>query len=364
MFSTLKSELNKTKQENNLVKKIDSIFTDFILNQSLKDLNQHKNINFYKRIQEHNETNIYKSINSLEIKNLNVLQKKINNRNSEQINKKQLSKDLSLFYSKIYEIYNVIMITLDPVYSYKNDDNKEILFRLSTYEDHINNIKNKKITLKYNYSNSSIIDKRLRIMESAFNNSGNPNLDIDAICKLQSYDNKSMSLYDLKGIKELEKLFFYTNIDNNSKKIEPKYQKLLDQRLDLFYKLYTGKNNKRPKEINSFDKISLLDFDKKSKYCKGKNKSIIKNLPKVDNEFFKLYTKNLHHLNKSLEKRKNNLLKILNFIFIKDKKTNKHIINKKVNYITLTKLNFYTIDNVSRIFLNIQHYFFQSLLIF
>ena len=170
----------------------------------------------------------------------------------------------------------------------------------------------------------------------------------------------SLKLTDLKGIKELEQLFFY----DNSKTMSPQFKKLYQQRLDLFYKLYTGKSNKRPSNIDSFDKISLLDFDKESKYCKGKSKKLFSEMPKIDDSFYKLYTKNLIALNKSLDKRKKNLLKILDYIFIKDKSTNKFKINEKLDEILLYKLTILTIDNVSRIYLNIQHYFFQGLLIF
>ena len=287
---------------------------------------------------------LFKALSDLDIKNLDNLIKnngkkiiKISNLNvkKEFLNsekKNLLVDEISNFYYKIYEIYNAIVSTLDPIYSYKDDNNVDIFFRLSDYKEHLQKIKNRKIQLRKEYSNSSIINKRLRILYDAVDTSGNPSINIDKVCTIDMQnDLNPEKLSDLKGIKELEKLFIQQNKNNIYKsKTVQKSDILYKDRLDYFYKLYTGKSTPRPEDIDSFDKITLLRFDKKSKYCKEPIKTEMKTLPKMEERFYKAYTKNLVAMNKSVEKRKQNLLKILNYIFIR-KNDGTMIINPKID---------------------------------
>ena len=198
MFSKLKNKQEFNK-ENNLVKKIDGIFTDFLINQPIQELgNIDREMNYYTSISKVSKSDLLNAVADLELRKLLLLEKRYkkssvnvdqnvkNNTLTNLKNKKEeVATHLSDYYVKLYEIFNTIMTTLDPIYSYKDEkNNKKVEFRLSQYKQHLHEIKNKKVTLVKKYSNSSIIDQRLSILTSAFDNSGNPKIDIDAICKI------------------------------------------------------------------------------------------------------------------------------------------------------------------------------------
>ncbi len=378
MFSGLfQSQPKNLTKKGDLEKKINTVFTDYLLQQSFDEFNQPITMNKYNNDIYTTKETLFKALSELDIKNINNLTKnnknkiiKISNLNLKKdifnAQKKRLLIDnISNFYYKIYEIYNAIVSTLDPIYSYKDDNDIDVFFRLSDYKEHLQKIKNRKIELRKEYSSSSIINKRLRILYDAIDSSGNPSLDIDKVCTIDMQnDLDPEKLTDLKGIKELEKLFIQQHPNNiyKSKNVQ-KSDILYQDRLDYFYKLYTGKSTPRPSDIDSFDKVTLLKFDKKSKYCREPTKSEMKTIPKIEERFYKAYTKNLVAMNKSVEKRKKNLLKILNYIFIR-KNDGTMIINPKIDEKKLIKISFQTIDNISRLYINIQKFFLQGLYIF
>ena len=293
MFSGLfQSQPKNLTKKGDLEKKINTVFTDYLLQQTFDEFNQPVTMNKYNNDIYTTKETLFKALSDLDIKNINNLTKnnknkiiKISNLNLKKdifnAQKKRLLIDnISNFYYKIYEIYNAIVSTLDPIYSYKDDNDTDVFFRLSDYKEHLQKIKNRKIELRKEYSSSSIINKRLRILYDAIDSSGNPSLDIDKVCTIDMQnDLDPEKLTDLKGIKELEKLFIQQHPNNiyKSKNVQ-KSDILYQDRLDYFYKLYTGKSTPRPSDIDSFDKVTLLKFDKKSKYCREPTKSEMKTM--------------------------------------------------------------------------------------
>ena len=376
MFSGLfqNKPTNLTKS-GDLEKKIDSIFTDFLLKQSFEDYSKSLSSTEYEESIYTTEEVLLKALSNVKDKSLDNIKNNSKEKSKKlvKISKKNLLNNLerkekiehiSDFYYKLYEIYNSIVTALNPLYSYMNDNGEEVFFRLSDYKEHLTKIKDKTVKLKKEFTTGSIINNRLKLLYEAFKNDGTPKLDIEFLCSIDIDDNKKMPdlLSQLKGIQELEKLFY---LDKNSPdKMDTKSRLLFEERLNYFYKLYTGNPNPRPDHIDTFDKVTLLRFDLKSKYCREPSKTKMKTLPKMEEKFYRAFTKNLLAMNRSVEKRKKNLLKILNYIFIRNS-DGTMIINPKINNDEkLLKLVFSTIDNITKLYINVQKFFLQGLYIF
>ena len=236
MFSGLFGNVpSKINSKSDLEKKVNVIFTDYILKQSFNKYDETMNLKDYDdKIYTTKET-LEKALSKLETKEIEMLSKEGNNvlkKKKEVIvlNNSNLKKNIfdakhrkaildknARFYVKLHEIYNAIVATLDPVYSYTNN-NKEVFFRLSEYKEHLQKIKDKPIQLRSEYSNSSVVNKRLEILKTAFDSSGNPSLNMNKVCSVDLQNDKTIptKLIELKGMKELEMLFMDLNINSSN----------------------------------------------------------------------------------------------------------------------------------------------------
>ena len=367
-----------------LVLKIDSIFIEMIRKQTFEDILKPKSIEHYDEIILTTQDKLKHALKQIHPQTLYLLNKRKMSKSNDMIGNnvyvipvhelKQLSQEervkeelvegLSIYYTKLYDLYNTIVAAVDPVYEYQNSQGAAVQFRLSEYNKYKDDIGSKHVQMVKEYSNQSLCQSRMDILKESVKND-ELKIDVDSICKLQSADSseRKKMLVELPGIKDLEKLFYDTYDDTNMeyKHMSEESKKLYMERLDLFYKFFTGKR-KRPEEINSFQKISLLDFDKSSKYCKEPLKSKMSEGMEVDAYFLSEYSKLMFSLNKSTVKRKQKLLKILNTIF---KTSRDHlVVNPKLDEKLLMKFNLIVADIISRLYLSCQKHYLAGLLLF
>ena len=217
------------------------------------------------------------------------------------------------------------------------------------------------------YSNQSICESRLNILKGSMEN-GVFNPKIEDICELQSRRNggedmKSMKMAEIEGIEELDRLFHDVyNIENdNYTNMTDDMKSLYNERLDLFISTSLGKT-RRPDHINTFNKISLLNFKKGSKYCNPEKMEKFKKIREVDSIFLNEYAKLLKSMNNSVLKRKQKLSKILDSIF--KVKRGRIVINPKLNERNLKKFNKVVADIISRMYLSCQKHYLSGLLLF
>ena len=367
-----------------LVTKIDSIFIEMIRKQSFEDILQPKSMEQYNEIILTTRDKLQNAIRNIQPQTLYLLNKRkmtkrenmmgnnvyvipvqeLKEMTQEQQVKAELVEGLSMYYTKLYDLYNTIVAAVDPVYEYNNSQGAAVQFRLSEYNMYKDDIGTKKVSMVKEYSNQSLCQSRMDILKESVTND-KLEMDMDSICKLQAsdYPDRKKFLIELSGIKDLEKLFYDTYDDTNMEytQMSEESKKLYMERLDLFYKFFTGRR-KRPEEINSFQKISLLDFSKSSKYCQEPLKSKMSKGMEVDAYFLSEYSKLMTSLNKSTTKRKQRLLKILNTIF---KTSRGHlVVNPKLDEKLLMKFNMIVADIISRLYLSCQKHYLAGLLLF
>tara|TARA_A100001015_G_scaffold237421_1_gene270010 strand:- start:584 stop:2062 length:1479 start_codon:yes stop_codon:yes gene_type:complete len=275
--------------------------------------------------------------------------------------KKEICIGIAKFYVQIFHIFNAIAHTINPVYTYKDQEGN---MQQVPYEDK-NKIpsfvkENAKpgttgYTLtKINFCNSRVktLMKNIDPVNLLKKNENDPeNLKIsNNICetaKKQSY------LVNEPGFPELEMLYndvynYETGkFDEKSKKM----QEIYNSDLKTFYQMFTGKSDSLPKEITKFGEIPLSRF----KNLKGCKKSANKNKAPYNETYegtlkeklFKQYTDNVKIMMSNIEGNQNKLMEIINKLFVYssqnqeiNESTTKHliIVNPKLNQESLTNL--------------------------
>lgn len=264
---------------------------------------------------------------------------------SSSLRKKRLCQGISKFYVKIGHVYAAIVTTINPIYSYKDEEGNIVKTPLSQKDTIPKNAKDRKLLrngLCYNRIN------QLRHGQDFVNipEDGNITLSPD-IC------GDNVDLMDEPGIPELEALYFdkfdyktgaFSSMRESTKK---KYK----EDVEKFYKAFTGKDTMPEEPINSFSDIKLSAFDKND-VCSTRNPKKEKVTGNLKDELFQKYALTLQGMVKKSYNVQERLLEIINqmFTFDVDKKENKRVvrIHPKLNESLLSEI----IDKTRTLILN------------
>ena len=296
-------------------------------------------------------------INELKKEKINFIQKNqlekldIQNDAQKTIKKKRICLGIAKFYIKIAHVFAAIVMTINPVYIYK-DQFGNIVKKGLLEKDTIPKGIPRKI-YKWN-----ICDERIHSLQEKKDKNKTDNNNINEkmndnkkeyihpkICTMNLHKNKIVkNLAEEPGITELMQLYLDDNYDYSngtftgmSEETRIQFQK----DLALFYKAFTGKEN-MPPEITKFSDIKLRDFQQEPG-CKGID-AVFNNKVEVDNsnELFIKYAKNLKNMIQSATNKQKELLSIINelFSFVNDPYTGKKKIrvNPKLTEVSLQKL--------------------------
>jgi len=247
-------------------------------------------------------------------------------------------------------LFSAIMMTINPVYSYKDENGYNVVKPLME-KDSIP--KNAKRTLK----KFNICDNRVNSLQkgqdkpiqpqmnqnAAINNQNNVVINPN-ICSFNLMPNNAVkNLEDEPGIKELMQLYLDDNYDYSTgifTGMTDETKKIFERDLKTFYTAFTGKEE-MDATITKFSDIKLKDFNS-MKGCQGSNpvyKTPI-TLNKNDKLFIK-YAENIKSMLNSTKEKQNELLEIINvlFTFVYDPYTGKKKIrvNPKLNETVLQK---------------------------
>jgi len=240
---------------------------------------------------------------------------------------------IAQFYVKIAHIFAAIVMTINPEYTYTNNSGK--LVKRGLYEkDKIP--KHAKVTL----GKTNICDERIELLKKAGIEQKNPFCSIDRV-----------SLAEKPGIPELLQLYMDAKFDYQTGNFtdmstESKEHFLSD--LKLFYKAFTGEEE-MPDTITSFADIKLQQYGKRSSSCKkggskrsdasassdssdsasdssdtsGSASAIASK--KEDKTNMTEYAKNLKEMIARATEKQEELLKIINQLFVSDDSDKKFI---------------------------------------
>jgi hypothetical protein len=365
------SSPNQTNDIKSLSSHIDDIAIHYILKQNTIDLLRLTDKEYYdnlivlvsnlfdRRLSDMEIGSIYNRIFPEKVQDVvqNILP------SNEKIKNNMIS-NISKFYIKIMMIFSAIVATIDPQYSYEDDDGTKQLFYLKDIHSYKNIPKHVQPMVHQLTNPMNLCRKRISILRNKMDFSDPDFITINPGEKICSTDSTS-HLTDEIGIKELD-LLYYDVFDPNtktwksrSKEMEEKYKNDLKK----FFTVFTGKAE-MPDHIKSFKDIELFDF-KSIDYCRDSLFTHDFIIPK-DNQLIVRYKEQLELLEKSTSEYRNTLLNIIKRLFltkIVDNDTT-YSIQPKLTLDEILKIEQDTRNTIIDLYTNCEQYFIRALLIF
>jgi len=244
----------------------------------------------------------------------------VSNDTQKSIKKKRECIAIAKFYVKIAHVFAAIVMTINPVYSYKVDGN-DVKTGLLDKDKIPKNATNKKL------HKMNICDNRIRALnhdeiydDKTQSISLNPKICDINMDKMGNIKN----LNDEPGIPELAQLYFdeYDYSNGSFKGMSELSKKQYRVDLNTFYTAFTG-NTVMPPEITKFSDIKLKNYMNMNECSSGvfKNKVTIS---KNDKLFIK-YAENVKNMVQTAANNQQKLLYVINslFTFVDDPYTNK-----------------------------------------
>jgi len=192
----------------------------------------------------------------------------ISNDAQKSIRKKRVCIGIAKFYVKIAHIFAAIVMTINPIYTYKDANGQTVKTGLLEKDKIPKNVNRKLYKL-------NICDNRIRALkkgETSDDTTGNVTIQ-PKVCDMNNTNTGlEKTLADEPGITELMRLYLDDNYDysngNFTGMSEPTKKQFMKD-LNLFYTTFTG-NEIMPPEITKFSDIKLRDYNK-TNGCQGSN---------------------------------------------------------------------------------------------
>jgi len=279
-----------------------------------------------QRIKDGLEVNDLKKEKVVYINKDNLESLDVSNDAQKSIRKKRVCIGIAKFYVKIAHIFAAIVMTINPVYTYKDSTGQTVKTTLLEKDKIPKNV-NRKL-FKFN-----ICDNRIRALkhgEFIDENTGNVTIQ-PRVCDINTgKDGLPKTLENEPGIPELLRLYLDDKYDFSNGSFlgmteETKRQFRND--LKIFYTAFTG-NEDMPDTIQKFSDIKLRDYSKQAG-CQGSN-PILKGkytLNKKD-ELFVKYADNIKNMIRNASDNQYKLLEVINelFTYVTDPYTGKRVI--------------------------------------
>jgi hypothetical protein len=238
----------------------------------------------------------------------------IKNDAQKSIRKKRVCLGIAKYYIKIAHLYAAIMMTINPIYIYKDETGTTV--KRSLLEKNLipKNVKRVKVNVNICDSRIKGLRKSEPVVESPDETIMNPE-----ICTLNlNKDNSIKSLSDEPGIQELMQLYLDDKYDYStgtftgmSEETEKQFQK----DLKTFYTTFTGEQEMDP-NIKSFSDIKLKDAKKQYKKCDGVNPDFMQKYQVNKNDqLFIDYSTNIRDMINRASSKQSELLLVINDIF-------------------------------------------------
>ena len=250
----------------------------------------------------------------------------VSNDTQKSIRKKRICIGIAKFYVKIAHIFAAIVMTINPVYTYKDSTGQTIKTSLLEKDKIPKNVNRKLYKL-------NICDNRIRALkrgEKIDEQTGNVTIQ-PRVCDMNTLNNGvEKTLSDEPGITELMRLYLDDNYDYSNGSFNgmtDSTKKQFKKDLKLFYTAFTG-NEVMPDTIQKFSDIKLRDYSKKIG-CQPPISTLNQKytINKKDELFIK-YADNIKEMIQSAADNQYKLLDVINelFTYINDPYTGKRVI--------------------------------------
>jgi hypothetical protein len=237
----------------------------------------------------------------------------ISNDVQKSIKKKRVCIGIAKFYVKIAHVFAAIVMTINPVYTYKDATGQTVKTGLLEKDKIPKNVNRKLYKL-------NICDNRIRALkkgELRDETTGNVTLQ-PMVCDMNiSKNGLGKSVADEPGITELMRLYLddkYDYSNGNFIGMSDATKSQFNKDLKLFYTTFTG-NETMPPEITKFSDIKLRDYSK-TKGCQGNN-PVLKNKYTINSKdkLFVDYAENTKKMIQSAADNQSKLLSVINEMF-------------------------------------------------
>ena len=283
------------------------------------------------------------------------------------IKKKRICMSIAKFYIKIAHLFAAIVMTINPIYIYKDAEG-------NTMKANLFEKGNIPVNTPRDIYKMNICDNRINILKGAKQNQDLNSSEIEIgpkFCQSNLNDvGESKSLEDEPGIPELKELYYDDNYDYETGKFkgmseESKKDFLRD--LKLFYQVFTG-NKDMPEYIEGFSNIKLREYDKMPK-CQGSNPLFEQKIKgNLSEKLFTDYANNIKEMIKKTNIGQQELLNIINQIFsyVIDPQTNKKqiVINHKLTEKGLQELIVKSREIIIKLYLSCENDYITGLKIY
>lgn len=239
-----------------------------------------------------------------------------------RLRKKRICQGIAKFYVKIAHLFAAIVMTINPVYSYKNEAGSTVRTPFSEKDTIPKNAKNRRISREgmcYNRLNQLQHGQDFVHIPADGNITIGPKLCVD-----------KSTLIDEPGIPELQSLYYdkydYENGVFNNMRESTKRE--FQQDLNKFYKTFTGNEELPETQLTKFSDIKLRDYNKSDK-CQGQKAEFKTKVPgNLKDELFQKYAYTMQDMMRKSSHVQSELLGIINIMFTYDieKNTGKKLV--------------------------------------
>ena len=279
-----------------------------------------------QRIKEGAEVNDLKNEKIIYINKDKLEGLDVSNDAQKSIKKKRVCIGIAKFYVKIAHVFAAIVMTINPVYTYKDATGQTVKTGLLEKDRIPKGVDRKLYKL-------NICDNRIRALkkgEEIDNINGNVTIQ-PKVCNMNiGINGLDKTLADEPGINELMKLYLDDNYDfsnGNFTGMSETTKKQFMKDLKLFYTAFTGNEN-MPPEITKFSDIKLKDYNKTPR-CQGTNPSFkYKYTLRQKDKLFIDYADNTKKMIQNAADNQSKLLTVINeiFTYVIDPYSNKKVI--------------------------------------
>lgn len=238
----------------------------------------------------------------------------IENDAKKSIRKKRVCLGIAKYYIKIAHLYAAIMMTINPIYIYKDETGNTV--RRSLLEKNLipKNVKRVKVNVNICDNRIKGLKKSEQVVESPDETIMNPE-----ICTMNLNSDKSIkSLSEEPGIQELMQLYLDDKYDYSTGTftgMSEETQKQFEKDLKTFYTTFTGEQV-MDSNIKSFSDIKLKDAKKEYTKCDGINPDFMeKYRVNKNDQLFIDYSSNIRDMINRASSKQSELLSVINEIF-------------------------------------------------
>ena len=232
------------------------------------------------------------------------------------LKKKRICISIAKYYIKIAHIFAAIVMTINPIYVYKNSQGEIVKTPLNKKNEIPNNIPRKIYKL-------NICDERINSLSRGKGDNPLQNKDKNSINihpNICSFNKNYETLMDEPGIPELMQLYYddkYDYVSGQFLQMSETSKKDYEKDLLIFYNVFTGNTSTvLPPEIKSFSDIKLRNY-KDTPDCQGSNPLFNQTINgSISNKLFSQYADNVKKMVKNANDNQKALLGIINKLFV------------------------------------------------